>query len=259
MNMGGAAQSVSEPETPLPGMREDLEVFPGWPQHNGAPSWVLFDPLRNKYFRLGHDAFELLSLWKLATVEAVQATAKLRLAREVEAEEIGDVAKFLMANELTSDPPQDGYQYFVGLEKGGKKGMFSKALHGYLFFKIPLFRPDRFLQATWSFVAPFYTRSAITLFAVIGVLALYLVSRQWDEFKGQFVAFLSLEGLLYYAVSLVFVKICHELSHAYMAFRYGLKVSVIGVAFLVLMPILYTDTSNAWRLRSRSERLMKNV
>ncbi len=237
-------------------MREDLEVFKGWPQHNGAPSWVLFDPLRNKYFRLGFEAFELLSLWTQATVEKVQLAAKARLGRDVDADEVGEVAKFLMANELTSDPPEDGYQYFAGVEKGGKKSVFSRSLHGYLFFKIPLFRPDRFLQSTWSFIAPLYTRAAFILFVLFGLLAVYLVSRQWDGFKGQFIAFLSLQGLLYYGVSLIFVKICHELSHAYMAVRYGLKVPVIGIAFLVLMPILYTDTSNAWCLRSRKERLM---
>ncbi len=237
-------------------MREDLEILKGWPQHNGAPSWVLFDPLRNKYFRLGHDAFQLLSLWAKTTVEGVQEAAKKQLGRDIDEEEIGDVAKFLMANELSKTPPQDGYRFFAGQEAGGKKSIFGTALHSYLFFKIPLFRPDRFLQATWPLVAPFYTRMAVVIFAVLGVLALYLVSRQWEGFKGQFIVFLSLEGLLYYGVSLIFVKMCHELSHAYMAVRYGLKVPVIGIAFLVLMPILFTDTSNAWRLPSRRQRLM---
>ena len=252
-----AAQETSEQnETPLPSLREDLEVLKGWVQHSGAPSWVLFDPLRNSYFRIGHEAFQLLSLWASSTVEGLQNTARVQLQREVDAEEIGDVAKFLLANQLSSDTPEDGYRHFIGLEKSRKKGMFSRVLHNYLFFRIPLFRPDRFLQHAWPVVSPLYTRWAAIIFAVMGVLALYFISRQWDAFKGQFIAFLSLEGLIYYGVSLIFVKMVHELSHAFMAVRYGLKVPVIGVAFLVLMPVLYTDTSNAWRLPSRRQRLM---
>ena len=67
---------------------------------------------------------------------------------------------------------------------------------------------------------------------------------------------LSWEGAAYYGASLVVVKTLHELGHAFMAVRYGLRVPTIGIAFMVLMPVLYTDTSGAWRLRSRRERLM---
>ncbi|PCH45311.1 MAG: hypothetical protein COC23_08070 [Hyphomicrobiales bacterium] len=57
-------------------------------------------------------------------------------------------------------------------------------------------------------------------------------------------------------MSLVVVKSLHELGHAFMSVRYGLRVPTIGIAFMVLMPVLYTDTSGAWRLKSRRERLM---
>lgn len=30
----------------------------------------------------------------------------------------------------------------------------------------------------------------------------------------------------------------------------------MGIAFMVMMPLLYTDTTSAWRLRRKRERLM---
>ncbi|NHW78486.1 site-2 protease family protein, partial [Escherichia coli] len=51
------------------------------------------------------------------------------------------------------------------------------------------------------------------------------------------------------------VKSLHELGHAFTAARYGLHVPAMGVAFMVLAPILYTDVTDAWRLSSRRQRM----
>ena len=39
---------------------------------------------------------------------------------------------------------------------------------------------------------------------------------------------------------------------------FGCRVSSIGIAFLVFFPFLYTDTSDAWRLRDHKDRLLIN-
>ncbi|MDD5581089.1 MAG: HlyD family efflux transporter periplasmic adaptor subunit [Methylobacter sp.] len=64
-----------------------------------------------------------------------------------------------------------------------------------------------------------------------------------------------MEGFVYYAVALTLTKTLHELGHAYTAHRYGCRVAAMGVAFLVMMPMLYTDASDAWKLSSRRQRL----
>jgi len=56
-------------------------------------------------------------------------------------------------------------------------------------------------------------------------------------------------------VSIVFAKVVHELGHAYTAVRHGVKVPTMGIAFLVLWPVLYTDTTEAWKLSSRRQRV----
>ena len=83
------------------------------------------------------------------------------------------------------------------------------------------------------------------------VLGFYLAGLQWDAFANTFLHFLSLEGLMLYGVTLVGVKIVHELGHAYVATRYGCRVPHMGVAFMVLFPMLYTEVSDAWKLTSR--------
>ena len=85
--------------------------------------------------------------------------------------------------------------------------------------------------------------------------SLYLVSRQLDQVVDEFRSLMNLQGLLVFATALFFIKIFHELGHALTAFRKGLHVPVIGLAFIVLIPIFYTDTSQSWRLKSHRDRL----
>ena len=43
----------------------------------------------------------------------------------------------------------------------------------------------------------------------------------------------------------------HEFGHAFAAVRFGCRVSAMGVAFMVMAPMLYTDVSDTWRLTPR--------
>ena len=245
-----------EESIPLPILRDDLEIVPTAAQPNGAPAWVIFDRVGNRYFEIGREFLDMLTLWGVGTVTKLVAKVRTEFGRTITDEDVKSVIHFLISNALVRDIPGNDFKAMVAKEEEGKKSALSKMMHSYLFFRIPLFRPDRFLQATWPFVAFLFTRFAVWIYALVGISGLYLVSRQWDQFTGTFQFMLSWQGAALYGLSLVFVKSIHELGHAYMSVRYGLRVPTIGVAFMVLMPVLYTDTSGAWRLRRRRDRLM---
>jgi len=62
-------------------------------------------------------------------------------------------------------------------------------------------------------------------------------------------------GMLGFVLALIVSKTLHELGHAVVATRLGVRVAHMGVAFLVMWPMLYTDTGESWRLRSHRQRL----
>ena len=256
--MDGAVAATEEPQgpTPLPVLRDDLEIVPAAAQTSGAPAWVIFDPVANRYFEIGRELLDMLALWHHGTVEALTAALARKHARHIEEQDIGEAVHFLISNALVRDIPGNDYKAMAEKVAGEQKSLLSKVMHSYLFFRIPLFRPDRFLRFAWPVVQVLFTRAAVWVYVLAGLMGLYLVSRQWDQFTGTFQYMLSWQGAAFYGASLVVVKSIHELGHAFMAVRYGLRVPTIGVAFMVLMPVLYTDTSGAWRLRSRRKRLM---
>jgi putative peptide zinc metalloprotease protein len=117
-----------------------------------------------------------------------------------------------------------------------------------------LVQPDRFLRATLPFMEWIFARSTTWIIGLIGLVGLYLTSRQWDTFTATLLQFFTPRGVALYALCLVIVKVCHELGHAYTAARYGCRVFTMGVALVLLLPMLYSDTSDAWKLPSRRQR-----
>jgi putative peptide zinc metalloprotease protein len=81
-----------------------------------------------------------------------------------------------------------------------------------------------------------------------------LVWREWERFSGSLVDTLTINGLAVWGATLVGVKLCHELGHALTAKRYGCRIPAMGVAFMVMLPMAYTDTSETWKLASRKQR-----
>ncbi len=246
---------VDEPvceRTLWPALREELQIMEGAREDNGAPRWVIFDPVRHRYFQLDKKNLAILQHWGLADASAI--CEKLHdLA--VTSNDIDSLVRFLYANSLTVDPPDGDSTNYVRQAAAAKRSLLTSAIHNYLFIRIPLVRPHSFLKKTAGLTALFFTRSWWVFVGAVALAGLYLASRQWDYFVQTFLHFFNLKGLIFYAAALAFVKVAHELGHAYTATRYGCRVTTMGVAFLVMFPVLFTDTTDAWKLTSRRKRL----
>ena len=82
VRLGAAGPAPTDPlaSLRLPALRDDLALLPAPAGQDGAPGWTIHDPVRNRYFRIGPEAFAtadwvlrswlgdlvlLLSLWAL--------------------------------------------------------------------------------------------------------------------------------------------------------------------------------------------------
>ena len=239
----------------LPSLREELSLHPGPANRDGSPSWTIRDPVRNRYFRIGWAAFEALSRWGGAAAEvAGRVTAETTL--DLDEGDVVEVAKFLIGNQLTLPNSHADTARLAQRAEAERESWFQWLLHHYLFFRIPLVRPDRVLGILLPWVA--WLGSAWFRAATLGALGLglLLVVRQWDLFTATLVDTLSLDGMLSYGIALSLVKVVHELAHGFVAKRFGCRVPTMGVAFLVMWPVLYTDVNEVWTLASRRQRLL---
>jgi len=247
--------AASDEPIALPPLREDLRLLPAAPDRDGAPGWTIFDPVRNRYFRIGHAGYEMLRRWRLGRSDRLVAAVAAETVLTPEQEDVAALVFFLRANGLVQRLDPDVAAEFARIDKAGRPTWWKWVVHNYLFVRVPLVRPDRFLAATQPIADLIASRAVQGAILALGALGVVLALRQWDQFLATFMAFANWQGVVWAALTLTAAKILHELAHAYTARRYGCRVPTMGVAFLVLYPVLYTDTSDSWRLTSRAQRL----
>jgi putative peptide zinc metalloprotease protein len=239
----------------LPQLREELALHPGPRLADGQPSWTLHDPARNQFFRIDWQTFSILSHWHLDDAAAICDAVIARSTLQPGEQDVEEVAEFLAANELLQPRHEDSARMLAARWHGLRGSWTKRLLHHYLFFRIPLVNPDPWL-ARWSpRVAWFYSAAflRLTLFALL--VGAVLVYRDWGRFSATLVDTLSWQGLAAYGAAIAVVKLLHELGHAFTARRYGCRVPAMGVAFLVLWPVAYTDTNEVWKIADHRKRL----
>ncbi|UXY15307.1 HlyD family efflux transporter periplasmic adaptor subunit [Chitiniphilus purpureus] len=240
---------------PLPPLRQELSLHPGPVDPYGAPTWTLHDPAANRFYQLSWPAFEILSRWHRGDAAQVLAAVNAETTLQVGADDLEDLYRLLAGHHLLVGHDA---AYTGRLAESAAAQRMSKTmwlLKHYLFFRVPLLRPMPLLKRLAPRLEWAFTPACWYALAAIAVFGLYLASRRWDEFTHTFSAYAGPEGLLGIGIALSFAKVLHEFGHALTAYRCGCRVPTMGVAFLVMWPVLYTDTNEAWKLRRRGERL----
>lgn len=242
---------------PLPRLRSELALLQGPPGIAGEPTWLIHDPLQHRYIQIDEATQVVLSLWsQCATADELAARVEQHGQIAVDTDSIAQLIDFVLRNKLADLARNGGWKTLLEESQRTSRAPLTRLAHNYLFFRIPLWRPHDFLTRTLHVARAVTARGPLACIALLGLVGLYLVSRQWDDFVSTFQHVFTWEGALATALALALVKLLHELGHAYAAVHYGCRVPTMGVAFMMMAPMLYTDVTDAWRLRDRHQRLV---
>ncbi len=239
----------------LPTLRQELSLSRGAPASDGSPTWMLHDPAANRFFQLGWPAFEILSRWSLDDTQAIVDAVNRETTLTVSLDDVEALLRLLYQSSLFVAGTAEDTGRLRATAEAGRMTHAMWLLKHYLMIRIPLCNPMPFLRRGARHVA--FAYRPVFWIAVCGcaLLGLALVSRRWDVFVHTFRAYADWRGLLAIGATLAFAKVRHELGHAFTAYRYGCRVPTMGIALLVMVPMLYTDTTEAWKVPSRAARL----
>jgi Membrane-fusion protein len=235
----------------LPVIRQDLKLIKTSPDEDGSPRWLIYDPLAGKYYAISSQAFSLIQCWR----PGVTFGEFLSKNKDFEIDSLKAFIDFVVLHHLTVSDDYVSIKRLASQYSKNIPNWFMWLIHNYLFIRVPLFRPDTFLNNVYPYIKFLFNKMTPITLGLLGIIGLFLASRQWDNFITTFLHFFSWQGLFLYGVTLACVKSLHELGHAFFAKHYGCRVNSMGIAFIVLSPILYTDTTDAWKLKYRSQRL----
>ena len=247
--------AANTPAPHLPPLRQELRLE----RDKIKNRWLLHDPVRGRFHALGDIAFKVLSHW--TTMPSDAFIARVNHAHPelgFDDAELQELTEFLLAEKLLDHKGDQDAERLAAHEAAQRKPWHEQLIHKYLFFRIPLWNPQGFLDRTGPGVSKCLRPSLFKTIFVLGLIGLYFALRQWDSFVSTFLYFFTLQGFIFYGLSLVILKILHELGHAYAARHFGARVPVIGLAFLVMFPILYTDTTDVWRIQEKRSRTLIN-
>jgi putative peptide zinc metalloprotease protein len=249
-----ASGAQALPMPVLAALREDLVLFPSSDNLDGSPTWAVQDPVRNKFVQIGWLEFEMMARWQPNPVLLMKSLVQETTLRP-SLEDILAFGHFLRSQGLVRIESREDLA--LARKVPAKPGLTNWRwwLHNYLFFRIPLARPDRLLGSVVPRLEWLFSPATLLVLALLCGMGVVLAARQSELFVQTFVDSLTLAGLLSFAFALMLAKTLHEVGHAVVATRYGVRVAHVGVAFLVLWPMLYTDTGESWRLRNHRQRL----
>ncbi|MBI5250031.1 MAG: hypothetical protein HY912_11100, partial [Desulfomonile tiedjei] len=222
---------------------------------HGGRSIILEDPLANKFFRISPYEYELLSILD-GTLSLRDAIDRLKLrGRHFTLNHAAKLAdKFSKAGLLL------GTSYGTSKVQTDFKDKLQQELRQRSILKlyylyIPVLNPDKFLEKTLKIWKIFANRITLAIALLLIPGAVYLLVIGLQRFEAEYLFFFNLQNLIVLWIAIAIVKLIHEFSHAYTAKSFGLRVPEMGVAFLIFFPCLYCNTTAAWQLSDRKERM----
>jgi putative peptide zinc metalloprotease protein len=222
----------------------------------GRPWVVLEDPYAHRFFRVTPQAYSFLrALNPDETVDAVwqRVAAEQPDTVPTQDEVLGLLSQLHLSSLLYfRAAPQSG-AIFERQQATRRRELMGK-LMAFLFVRIPLFSPDRALDAVQPLIRATTGPAAGLVWLAVVLAGLWAVIGEWPALSAAGQGLLSLSNLPVLYVAIAIVKVIHELAHAFVCKRYGGQVPVFGIMLLVLAPLPYTDATASWGMRSKWQR-----
>jgi putative peptide zinc metalloprotease protein len=158
---------------------------------------------------------------------------------------ISVVSQLYAAELVDSDRPVD-HRELASRAATHSRRLIAQRFQNPMFVRLPLADPDRFLEATVHLVRPFCGLGGALLWLGGVVWFLAQAALHWSELSSNVGdRVLAADSLVTLLLVFPFLKILHELGHAYAVKLAGHEVHEIGIMILTFMPAPYVDASAA--------------
>lgn len=240
-------------------VRPDLQITEQ--RYEGKVFHVVKDPVCLRYYRFNRQEYYVFHLFDgNHTMEQVKNKFEDEFKpHRLEYNDLEGFARQLVtAGLVQSETAGTGKHLFTRRAKQRRLKRFA-AISNILYWKIPIFDPDRILTFLyrylwWIFTWPFF-------FASIGLMlaAAIHVTLHFDTFYEKLPAyyeFFQFRTALYMWLSLGVVKVIHEFGHGLSCKAYGGECHEMGFLLMCMSPALYCNVTDAWTISDKWKRII---
>ena len=237
-----------------PPLRKDLRVSPQY--YRGELCYVVKDPVTLDYYRLGEVEYAVLECFQRGmSVEAARQEVYDKTGAELTAIEVYKFVHQLRASNLLKSKGMGDVPRLVENRDKQRKNKIKQLLSNYLFITIPVWDPDRVLEKLLPYFRFFLRPFFLVCCLALGAGALWVVATNFSTLVADAFSVLSGWNILILSGVVFSMKLFHEMAHALTCKHFGGEVHAIGPAFLVFQPCMFTDTSDAWLLPDKWQRI----
>ncbi len=242
------------PMRQYPRLRPDLTASE-FRESDGTETVILKEPVSERFFRLSLFEYDLLTMLD-GTVSVEEALQRLK-ARGLyySSQEAQTIVTRAAQFGLLLGTQVHTAKNMLDLKERMHKAKSAQRVSSYYFFSLPLLNPDNFLSRTVWIFRLLCNKWTGCLLAIAAPIALYLIVAGFPRLQREYLFFFNLHNLLCLWAMIVLTKLVHEFSHAYTAKSFGLHVPQMGVALLLFLPCLFCNTTDAWQLADRRQRM----
>lgn len=221
--------------------------------------YVLQDHSTGQFYRFSEQSYFLIGLMDgTRTLQEIWEAACMNLGDDMPTQEevITLLSRLNQANVLQSDMAPDIDNIKHRSRQDRQKKLLNR-IRSPVAIRIPLIDPDRFLERTVRFAAPFFTLPAAIAWCVTVATGIILAFMNWDALTMNLAdRVLAMENLVLLWFIYPVVKTCHEFGHAWAVKRWGGEVHEMGIMLLVFFPVPYLDASTASAFRDKRRRMI---
>lgn len=239
--------------TKLPSIRKDLIV-----RKVADDEFVVKTCSRQEYFCIGNEEhFLLTQLQVTQTVDELCNVFEREFGDSLSDEEIDEFLQLVRSRGLT-DEPEDSPAKQTATAAAAVADDDEDApgkQQSILFYRLPLFDPDRLFAAIEPRVRWIWTRGFFT-FSILMILAAAVVL--WTnrlELVSGFSQAMRWEMLIIVGLAIFAATALHEFAHGMTCKHFGGEVHEVGLLLMFFMPCLFCNVSDAWLIPEKSKRL----
>ncbi|HEY2787162.1 MAG TPA: biotin/lipoyl-binding protein [Fimbriiglobus sp.] len=240
-------------------VRPDLQVTEQ--KYEGKIAHVVKDPVCLRYYRFNKQEYFVFQLFDGEhTMDDVRKAFEEEFKpHRLEFQDLESFARQLItAGLVQQEMPGTGKHLFRRRLKQRRSRRIA-AVSNILYWKIPVFDPDRILNwmvryLSWIFTWWFFTASVGLMLAA--VLHVTLHFQTFYDKLPQYQEFFAFNSMLYLWLSLGVVKVIHEFGHGLSCKAFGGESHEMGILLMCLSPALYCNVTDAWTVANKWKRII---
>ncbi|MGL4420444.1 MAG: M50 family metallopeptidase, partial [Gemmataceae bacterium] len=240
-------------------IRPDLQITEQ--KYEGKTYHVVKDPVCLRYYRFNRQEYFVFDKFDGEhTMEQVKDAFENEFKpHRLEYHDLEGFARQLVtAGLVQSETAGTGKHLFQRRAKQRRMKRLA-AISSILYWKIPVFDPDRILTwmfgyLWWIFTMPFFVLSCSLMAAAVLHVAMHFTTF-YDKLP-QYNEFFAFNTMLYLWLSLGVVKIIHEFGHGLSCKAFGGECHEMGILLMCLSPALYANVTDAWTVSDKWKRII---